>query len=82
MVSPWYMLLCNRLHLQEVDNDMVSKIQIGMSTTNMHLIQFKHGSLKSGYITTHSEEYLSEFYDITFAIVHFFAYKCFNQIAT
>ena len=63
---------------------MVNKIWVGMSTTNILLLQFKsqshlqNGDYKCRYSRTHSKEKASEIFNITFAILSF----CYQNTLT
>ena len=66
-----------------MDNNMVSKIWVGMPTTNIHLLQFKiqshckNADFECQYIRTHTEENPSEISNITVTILPFFLQKYF-----
>ena len=67
------------LHLEErsMNNNMVSKIRVGVSTSNIHLLisKFKvtciNGNFECHYVRTHSEEKTSKISSITFVIFLF-----------
>ena len=81
MVSLWCELLCKlsiyTLEEWSMDNNMVSKIGVGMTTINIHLLQFKilsHLQKRGFWMPVHENSCwrkTSEIYYITFAILLF-----------
>ena len=73
----WFLLWCELISIYTLKNQwitIVSKIWVGMSTTNIHLLPFSHlqkRGLECRYIRTHTEEKLSKISNITFAILPF-----------
>ena len=66
-----------------MNNNMVSKMSVGMSTTNIHLLNskfkatFKSVDFESRYIRTHTKDKPSKISNITFAILPIFNINIF-----
>ena len=69
-----------------MDNNILSKIWVGKTTTNIHLLQFKNSrsltkntDFESRYIRTHTAEKQCKISNITFTIFAIFLLKYFNK---